>query len=166
MLRFRLFCYVCERYSLNFSSHSFELKNTSLFKYTTHRQLLQPERCIVDRHRPKAERSILIQNGQPSVRLKTVLKEIFMLYLNVDDNNLHNDENLILSYPYAARLWYRCGMKISQLDSIIGENNFVRFNDFMQVIQRVIDEDTMNKASDVVTGSGTATFEVSRNRCW
>lgn len=129
----------------------------SLRNFSTDLQHLQTERCFIDRQ--NVERSLLIHDGKPSRRLRDVLKEIFVLYSRDSECSVA-DEDPTLSYPLAARLWYRCGMKLSHLDSVLCGNNLLRFHDFLQVVERVIIEDKICIASEDIGSSSPV--EVSR----
>jgi hypothetical protein len=95
------------------------------------------------RKRIANEREILIQNGAPSPALLNVLEQIFCSYHTSDDLHHSADVNVPLPYTMAARLWYRCGLKIAKLDSLLEERKCqsLSFKDFVDVIEKVIAED-------------------------
>jgi hypothetical protein len=85
-----------------------------------------------------AKRARLVNAGGPSAELEALLKTVFLLY-KIDSNDL------CISYTMACRLWYRCGMKISSLNSQLGQQGIpyreVRFEDFLSVVCKVISAD-------------------------
>lgn len=86
---------------------------------------------------------MLICDGKPSTKLRTVLKEIFALYSDADAEV--QSEELSLTNAMASRLWYRCGMKLANLECILkakGEKSLnLCFPDFLSLIEQVIQED-------------------------
>ena len=65
------------------------------------------------RQRLAEESKFLVHSGNVSDRLSDVLKEIFKMYSADSYTSLGvNEGDLQLKYFSAARLWYRCGLKL------------------------------------------------------
>ena len=65
-----------------------------------------------------------------------------------------------ISEIMAARLWYRCGMKLASLENIfkLKERRYITFSEFYSLIKKVIaDEENENKS---VQEGSTLNFEV------
>lgn len=109
------------------------------------------------RKRLATEREILIQNGAPSQALMKVLEEIFRSYCSYEDAVNSGDVNISLPYTMAARLWYRCGLKLAKLDSLLEEakSPSLCFKDFVNVIETVIaeDEEAIHKRQSIADPS-------------
>lgn len=125
---------------------------------------LQQDRDDEVRLRLAKERLILIQDGKPTAKLISALKEVFMLYAGLSpmcdtsDDDFETEKRL--NRIMAARLWYRCGMKLSHLEVIFEEKSSISFQDFLDPITRVIEEDCLaTKILD--TDWDTSKFEVS-----
>jgi hypothetical protein len=92
-----------------------------------------------------SQRAVLIEDGIPTPHLVAVLKAIFSLYKEeVTDST--TDAELTLNYTAASRLWYRCGMKLSCLDTMLEEKPspslpLIEFEDFLAVIEKILEED-------------------------
>jgi len=82
---------------------------------------------------------LLIKAGKPTLKLVEILRTIFSWYTN----SLSNDRDLELNPVEAARLWYRCGLKVDNLQSLLKDDNKsnVAFEDFLSLITRVVRED-------------------------
>jgi hypothetical protein len=81
----------------------------------------------------------------PTPNLVSVLKTIFSLYKE-EETDSTTDVELTLSHTAASRLWYRCGMKLSSLDTMIEEKPslslpLIAFDDFLAVIEKILEED-------------------------
>jgi hypothetical protein len=92
-----------------------------------------------------SQRAVLIEDGMPTPRLVSVLKTIFAQY-NEEESNSTTDVELTLGYTAASRLWYRCGMKLSCLDTMLEEKSssslpLITFEDFLAVIEKIVEED-------------------------
>jgi hypothetical protein len=88
------------------------------------------------------QRNALIQDGKPSPELTDVLKSIFSMYAKGCQKS--GDDELTLDIVKAGQLWYRCGMKLSCLDTYFTnhrKDGVVVFEDFMDIIRRIISED-------------------------
>lgn len=88
-----------------------------------------------------ADRSKLIQNSKPSEALVAVLTTIFSLYANETQSV---GTECQLSRVEAARLWYRCGMKLATLHSLFEADSLktiVKLDDFLDIINKVILEE-------------------------
>ena len=73
-----------------------------------------------------------------------MLKNVFSLYARDSDGSVFNC-NTSLEYTQAARLWYRCGLKLASLDSLLEEKSsgsrHLVFGDFIALIEKVVQED-------------------------
>ena len=91
-------------------------------------------------------------DGKPTTALTEVLKAIFDRYCTTDDGSDDDNNSDRASYTMAGRLWYRCGMKLSSLDSLLEKKNQklgeVEFKDFLQVVSEVIGADTDSISPD------------------
>ena len=69
------------------------------------------------------------------------MEEIFALYCDDVD-----DHDGVISYTMACRLWYRCGLRLSTLNSISMEDNrrCIVLDDFIQVVTKVLESDTVS----------------------
>jgi hypothetical protein len=144
----------------------------SLRTFATDWRKVQQENDDIVRKRLAAERALLIKNGSLSERLREVLRAIFVLYCESPEDRMDDegdDEDVSLSCTMASRLWYRCGMKLANLESILadkqGQQN-VYLKDFLSVIEKVIAEDeaVVTKRSRETTAL-TSTFEVRDPWC-
>jgi hypothetical protein len=120
----------------------------SLQTFASDWQQAQQEKDDAHRRKLAEHRAVLIQNRRPTAELVTVLQSIFSSYaVGVDDE-------LCTSLPVvaAARLWYRCGMKLSSLHSLMEtkavtqvgkpDASLVNFDDFIDpIIQAIEDEE-------------------------
>jgi hypothetical protein len=92
-----------------------------------------------------SQRAVLIEDGMPTPQLVSVLKTIFAQYKKEEANSTA-DVELTLSYTAASRLWYRCGIKLSCLDTMLEEKPspslpLITFEDFLAVIEKIVEED-------------------------
>ena len=98
----------------------------------------------------------------PTSKLQKVLYQIFAMYSGHAGSETSmcdvNMDHLSVSEIMAARLWYRCGMKLSSLESILKlkDRRDITFRDFYSLISKVIDEE--EKAN--IPTQGGSTFEV------
>jgi hypothetical protein len=81
----------------------------------------------------------------PTPRLVSVLKTIFAEYKEKESKSTRGIE-LALCYTAASRLWYRCGMKLSCLDTMLEDKStsslpLITFEDFLTVIGKIVEED-------------------------
>jgi len=81
-----------------------------------------------------------------------VLEEIFRLYADEKEDDVECDSLM------AARLWYRCGMKLAGLESILEakkdtDHATVTLKDFIGVIEKVVEEDEAKVANEPVSDS-------------
>lgn len=99
----------------------------------------QLEKDSLRRKELKADRSALIEKGVPTAGLVTVMQTIFSQYCSPDQSSLGLVE--------ASRLWYRCGLKLSSLQKICecktknGQEMKIDIQDFLSLLQQVIEED-------------------------
>ena len=108
-----------------------------------------------------AKRARLMENGKPTPALEELLQAIFAMYATDDSGRIN--------YTTACRLWYRCGMKLASLDSLLEVKKrklgYVEFTDFLQLVTTVTEADI--RAADYAATSseeGRANFEVRRCR--
>jgi hypothetical protein len=92
-----------------------------------------------------SQRALLIEDGKPTARLVELLKKLFAGYYESGATQV-SDSECTLSHTAAARLWYRCGMTLACLDSILGEKKpsqlpLIAFGDFLGLIEKVVEED-------------------------
>lgn len=96
-----------------------------------------------------SDRALLIHNGKPSEALVAVLTNIFSLYAG--ETQSVSTDACQLSRVEAARLWYRCGMKLATLDSLFeadSKKTIVKLDDFLDIIKKVIlEEEEMDIAA-------------------
>jgi hypothetical protein len=119
------------------------------------------------KHRLARERSVLIKDGKPTPKLQLVLREIFGWYSDDCGTGIassNDEENVYLSQTMASQLWYRCGMKLSSLDSMLATKEVptLCFRDFLSLIEQVIEEDTDSRSIPVpeYRASSASNFEV------
>lgn len=122
----------------------------------------QLEKDVQRRTSLVSQRSLLIRDNGPTPALVVVLREIFSWY-----GAGHPPEGgraLELTRVEASRLWYRCGLKLSTLDSILAEKSptktTLNVDDFLAVVEKVIQEDCAI-ANKTVNGANETTCEVS-----
>jgi hypothetical protein len=101
---------------------------------------MQQDKELKIRNRLVKERTVLVRDGKPTLKLCQTLRRIFGCYSGSTDGHV---DDVKLTQIMASRLWYRCGMKLSSLDCIFAKENvsYVRFQDFFNVIEQVIEED-------------------------
>ena len=97
------------------------------------------------------ERVVLIKDGTVSPELRTVLGEIFRLYADDQEEEVKCGAETTLTSTMAARLWYRCGMKLASLETIMearedSNRMGLTLQDFVGVIEKVVAEDEVNAA--------------------
>jgi hypothetical protein len=84
---------------------------------------------------------MLIKAGKPTSKLQQVLGQIFRMYSNCTTSDDKEMDNVSLTPIAAARLWCRCGMKLSSLENIGTTNSEVHFSEFFRLIEQLIEED-------------------------
>ena len=93
-----------------------------------------------NRKRLASLRSVLIKGGELTSQLEEVLTSIFSWY-----STSHSEgEVMQLDRVEAARLWYRCGIKLANLDSLFeadDKKTHILVEDFLSVVRRVAGED-------------------------
>lgn len=96
-----------------------------------------------------SHRSVLIKGVELSTQLAKVLRSIFSWYFTSRSTKA---EGLQLNRVEAARLWYRCGIKLENLDSLFeaDENKTgVCIDDFLSVLSRVAGEDAQRSEQQI-----------------
>ena len=131
--------------------------------YAADWKLKQEEKNRKIKSRLTKERTVLIKDGLPTLKLQKVLYQIFSMYIDHDTESTVSDmdmDHTKVNEIMASRLWYRCGMKLSLLENILRskERRYVAFHDFYSLITKVIDDEEKEKRS-VHMGS-TTSFEV------
>lgn len=89
------------------------------------------------RRKLQEERKSLIVNGKLTQQLRTVLCSVFSEYSGSDDSDT-------LEYTEAARLWYRCGFKLSSLHELLDKTSTsptLSLEAFLQVIAQIAEDD-------------------------
>jgi hypothetical protein len=116
----------------------------SLRAFATDWKQAQKEKDIQKRGKLKSQRSLLIQDGLLTEELVLELRTVYSWYAKSQDFELQDDD-MHLTRVEASRLWYRCGMKLSSLETLLQEksppSNVLRVNDFLNLVQRVIREE-------------------------
>jgi hypothetical protein len=87
------------------------------------------------------ERSALIQNGQLTEALRQTLVSIFTQYCSEGETSL--------PYCAAARLWYRCGLRLSCLGAVLESQQLAAavVDDFLELLDKIAAEDELFAAS-------------------
>lgn len=130
----------------------------SLRTFATDWRKEQEEKDQKTRQRLSEERAGLIKNGIMAPELRKVLEEIFCLYSDEKKDSDTCDLVRSLTSTMAARLWYRCGMKLASLESILQakedtKHATVTLGDFLGVIEKVVEEDEAKVANEQVSDS-------------
>lgn len=90
------------------------------------------------------ERGVLIKHGKMTPKLRSVLTAIFVQYSCRSPPDA-DATAVYLMFPEAARLWYRCGLKIASLQTVIKDRpdnaKHVYLKDFFAVVEGVLEED-------------------------
>jgi len=130
------------RYTVDFVPHSSPFHySLTPFVATLIQERMQENKRI--RLKLAEERALLVQNGSLTPGLRSVLNLIFSEY-SEQNAGLEAES---LCYTEAARLWYRCGLKLSCLDSILKNrpagvgSNRIFVSDFIGLLEKVIRED-------------------------
>ncbi|GKY93743.1 hypothetical protein MPSEU_000341400 [Mayamaea pseudoterrestris] len=98
---------------------------------------LQREKDEELRRQLIVDRGVLIENGLMTETLRSVLVEIFAQYSTRVSTCDQASEHVVLDYVEAARLWYRCGFKLSLLD----DGASVTVDDFLALFEKICAED-------------------------
>lgn len=132
----------------------------SLRTFATDWKEVQREKDDQVRKKLTAERSLLIENGEATAQLKKVLKDVCMMYSNKSSET--SGEDLRLNYTMASRLWYRCGVKLSCLDTILKEDSVpyrkVSFGQFFDVVNKVVEADERVLSALPAVDSGSSSL--------
>ena len=108
----------------------------------------------------------MIKDGTISPGLRTVLGDIFRLYADDQEEVVKCGSEVTLSSTMAARLWYRCGMKLANLETIMeakqdSKHVGLTLRDFLGVIEKVVAEDEVNAGHESTPDlSGALSCEV------
>jgi hypothetical protein len=144
----------------------FDFPKSSLQSFATDWKQALKDRNDQRRQKLQAERAVLIKDRGLTPELTRALKLIFSWYSKEPQQALLS-ANPQLNLVAASRLWYRCGIKLSLLDSILNEKgeseNHVCFKDFVNILQSVVydEEDQSESEEPCVVGSlGSPSFEV------
>ena len=129
----------------------------SLRSYASDKKREQQEKEDGLRRELAAKRARLMENGKPTAELEGILKAIFAMYAT--------DNSGRLNYTTACRLWYRCGMKLASLDSLLEVKKrrlgYVEFMDFLQLVTTVTEADVRSADYAMSSEEGRSNFEVS-----
>ena len=110
----------------------------------------QKEKEEQKRRKLVRERAVLVKHGQMTPKLRSVLASIFVKSScrsagDAESTASTTSSEVYLRYTEAARLWYRCGLKLSCLHTLLQskpENvKRVYMQDFFAIIERVLEED-------------------------
>ena len=142
----------------------------SLRTFATDWKKAKEEKDQETRQRLADERSVLIRDGSMSPELRKVLEEIFLMYSDCDDTMEEDGKSAVtLTSALASRLWYRCGMKLASLENILEAKDDdehtgnVTLEDFLGVIEKVVEEDAAKMAKEPSSDSSTVSAcEVSK----
>jgi hypothetical protein len=113
------------------------------------------------------QRSVLIQNGKLSKNVITVLKNIFFSYTGRDDGPSPSEP--LLDVVTASRLWYRCGLMLTELAILAEEkaaetangavyDTIISADDFIECMSNMVEEE--EAVSIEPSEDGVITFEV------
>jgi len=94
----------------------------------------------------------LMNNQRLTVDVKNVLHSIFSWYVKDDQSSEYPLEPLRLRASVAARLWYKCGLKLSNLEAMVvskskestaslDPNICVSFEDFLKAVELAVSSD-------------------------
>ena len=110
------------------------------------------------------ERGLMIEGGKLTPQAIGILKTIFSLYREGQVYR-EEDESLFIEVKRASRLWYRCGMKLSTIDDVIGRtgSNVISFSDFVEIFEKIVSEDEQFYQKSLSTISSRPAVEVSRS---
>lgn len=122
------------------------------------------------RHQELAQtHSLLFENGNLSTGLLATLKELFNGYTNENEESAQSDQPL--GIVAASRLWYRSGLSLSDLYSLVEErvaqmpgstayDNIVSVDDFVECIKDSVVDDIAESWS--VPEKAPVTWEVRK----
>lgn len=121
------------------ASDSFD-SSFSLRSFSTDSKQAQQEKDMQRRKELASQRLVLIQNKKLAPGLVKILHEIFVRYSG------SKEQNTQLKHVEAVRLWYRCGLTLSNLDTLIQDKKKsqpiqICFDDFLEVLSSVIREE-------------------------
>lgn len=115
------------------------------------------------RKKLQKERAVLIKDDVLTPQLTETLKMIFSWYADEPEQAFHL-ENPLLTVVKASRLWYRCGMKLSLLDTLLEEredsDKNIYFKDFVDILERVIKDEGNQEEEEDVNSIASPSFEV------
>jgi len=121
----------------------------------------------------KRRKDMLIHKGALSDEVKDVLATFWAWYQE-DHYNFDVMNPQPISATAAARLWYRCGIKLSHLRDVMSlksksldvlSNVVVEFEDFLAVIARILEEESeaASQVDDVLPHRSTSRSEYPLN---
>jgi len=115
-------------------------------RFMVNRTREQQEQKKLLRAELERQRQLLVGDGRATPALLGALNGILRLYTKLDTSEI--------DHVSAARLWYRCGMKMSHLDELIDKNiqegrASCDVSDFLNVINEIIREDCEETARTV-----------------
>lgn len=140
-----------------------------LSSFATDWKQAQIEKDTLRRRELECDRSILICEGSLSPKLLVVLKAIFALYAT--NGNVLDGVGIRLTKIEATRLWYRCGIKLSNLEEILknkpkeAERKIV-FEDFRILLQCIVEDDEERLSRMALNDTDDSDFEVRHLPCF
>lgn len=111
-----------------------------------------------------SQRSLLICDGRPTAALVAVLRTIFSWYASNDTARVP-ESGIHLDRVEASRLWYRCGLKLASLESLLQAKNppasHLSDADFLDLVSKVLEEEKdSTKAYNFLSQATESSFEV------
>ena len=139
----------------------------SVKNFNALRKKRQLQKANRRRQELEEQRNVLIRNGKLSPDLITVLKKIFFSYAGRDEDTPSSEP--LLDVVTASRLWYRCGLMLSELCIIVEEKaaetidgsvdgTFISAIDFIESVSNVVEEE--ETVSVETYEDGPPSFEV------
>ena len=118
----------------------------SLRTFATDWRKAQVDKNRQIRQRLAEERAVLFKDVTISPELRIVLGEIFCMYADDRHADIQCASESTLTLTMAARLWYRCGMKLTGLEKILdtrddSKHAGLTLQDFLRVIEKILQED-------------------------
>lgn len=124
--------------------YSFSVKNFNALR----KQKLE-QQASLRRQELTEQRSILIRDGQLSPAVIKVLKKIFFSYAGRSEDSPPSEP--LLDILTASRLWYRCGLVLSELGMLADEKAAaaegavrdigISFDEFIECVKSVIEDE-------------------------
>ncbi len=134
-----------------------------LSSFATDWKQAQIEKDFLRRRELESDRSILIFQGSLSLELVAVLRDIFSRY--AANGSIQDGRSIQLTKIEATRLWYRCGIKLSNLEEILKNKpreaeRKINFEDFRILLQRIVEDDEERLSRMELNDTDRSDFEV------